>query len=98
MSFLRAAFEVVRVVFAVLSLLIALAELLHEDNPKAGAEKKAQVLKWWNEVLEAVRETVGKNLGDAGLKVLDWLSSEKVVSFVIDVIVFVFNMRGFFRK
>lgn len=98
MSFLRAALEVVRAVFAVLSLLIALAELLHEDNPKAGAEKKTQVLKWWNEVLEAVKETVGKNLGDAGLKVLDWLSNEKVISFVIDAIVFVFNMRGFFRK
>lgn len=98
MVFLKELAELIKVVLALLSLLIVLAEMLHEDEEKAGEKKKKQVLEWWKQIVEGIRGYVAGRFGERGIKILDWLGQEKVASLLVDIIVFVFNAKQIFFK
>jgi len=98
LSWFHTIIEVVNALAAVVSFLVAVAEILHE-GPKLGEQKKQWVLQQWDNVRKTVRDVLADIFdGDRILKLWDLISNPKIVSLVIDILVFLFNVKGFFQK
>jgi len=98
LSWFQTIVEVVNALAAVLSFLVAVAEIVHE-GPKLGEQKKQWVLQQWDNVRKVVRDALADVFeGDKILNLWDLISNPKIVSIVIDILVFLFNLKGFFQK
>jgi hypothetical protein len=63
-----------------------------------GEQKKQDALKLWAQVKDALHGVVKDVLGDKAVRWFDFLAQDKVVGFIIDLLVAYFNRVGFFPK
>jgi len=89
--------ELLVAVHSILSFVIVVAEALWEGQEKAGAEKKKFVMEQFATVRGHVRDVLIKLLGERWAKVVDFVLSDVVISFVIDLMVMWLNRSGIFR-
>ncbi len=90
--------DVAHIVLAVLTFLVSLAELLYEGVEKAGDEKKKKVLADLAQFRPVLLPLVEQMLGKRAAKLAEFITSDKVASPLIDLLVAVFNTTGIFRK
>jgi len=97
-SWLQAILEVTQAVTAIVTFLVGVAELIHE-TPNSGPQKKEWVLSHFESVKKEVRDVLALLYeGDRVLKVWDFVTQPKILSVIIDILVLLFNLKGFFLK
>lgn len=97
-SWLTTSVDVLHVLVAVVSFIISVVEAVNEGVSGIGEQKKQEALKLWGQVRAALRGVVKDVLGDKATRWFDLLAHDKVVGFIIDLLVDYFNKVGFFPK
>jgi hypothetical protein len=97
-SWLTTLLDVLHVLTAVVGFIISVVEALNEGVSGIGDQKKQEALKMWAQVRDTLRSVVKEVLGDKAAGWFYFLSQDKVVSILIDLLVAYFNRTGFFPK
>ena len=97
-SWLTTLMDVLHVLVAVVGFIISVVEAINEGVSGVGEQKKQEALKLWASVRDVLRGVVKDMLGDRAARWFDFLAQDKVVGFIIDLLVAYFNKVGFFPK
>lgn len=98
MSWLRNLLEILQIVTTVVSFIVLVVEVIYEGISKAGEQKKKEALANWEQVKPLVRKAVEEVLGSKWVEMFDKVFTTSVVSVLIDLLVLLFNRKGFFPK
>lgn len=90
--------ELLQALTLVVSFIVTVVEAVYEGVEKAGEQKKKDALAQWNTVKPVFVSVVKDVLGDRWSSLVDKWVTDKVVGILIDLIVWWFNLRGFFKK
>jgi hypothetical protein len=97
-SWLTTLMDVLHVLVAVVGFIISVVEAINEGVSGFGEQKKQEALKLWAQVRDVLRGVVKDVFGDRAVRWFDFLAQDKVVGFIIDMLVAYFNRVGFFPK
>lgn len=90
--------ETLNAVTLVVTFIVNVVEAVYEGIAKAGDQKKRDAIELWVKVkptvVATIKEVVGERYGD----LVDKFVNEKVIGFLIDLIVWLHNMKGLFKS
>jgi len=98
MSTLRNLLEILQGITVVLSFFIMVAEVVYEGISGAGQQKKQDVLNFWAQTKPQIVAFVKEVFGEKAANLVDRWLSDKIISVFIDVLVWLFNRTGEFKK
>jgi hypothetical protein len=97
-SWITTLMDVLHVLVAVAGFIVSVVEAINEGVSGIGEQKKQEALKMWASVRDVLRGVVKDVLGDKAARWFDFLAQDKIVGFIIDLLVDYFNKAGFFPK
>lgn len=98
MSVLRNLLDILQGITVVLSFIIMVVEVVYEGVARAGEQKKKDVLEHWAQAKPIIVSFIREVFGDKLANLVDRWFNDKIISIMIDILVWFFNRTGDFKK